>query len=388
MLQIEGLMMGKNLAIIGAGEMACSYAIKAREMGVCTHCFAWEDGAIAKEIVDYFYPIDIFEKDRIAEICVEKQIDGIVATTELTIAICAYIQEKIGLPISVGYKNSLNITNKGWVREKSKNNNSLYHPMYIRTYSIDTEWNKFPAIVKPASEGGKRGVIVVNSEVELKDALQYALSFDKHKNGAIIEEYLYGGLECSVETLSFNGEHNVVQITEKISSGPPHCVELGHHQPANLSTKVQQTVKRAITELLDAVMYKNGITHTEIKVINGKVYLIELNARPGGDFISNVLTQLSTGYDFFTEAVKVAMGYKPEQVPEISINFAGIYFITKQTEFLKPIFDSCDDKPWLYRKHFETNNLKELVNNDSLHQNYMIYCSDHRIDFYEKVITC
>ena len=41
-------MKDKSVAIIGAGELACEYAHKAREMGIVTHCFAWEQGAIAK----------------------------------------------------------------------------------------------------------------------------------------------------------------------------------------------------------------------------------------------------------------------------------------------------------------------------------------------------
>ena len=44
----------------------------------------------------------------------------------------------------------------------------------------------------------------------------------------------------------------------------------------------------------------NGATHTEIKIVNGDIYLIEINARPGGDHIAHPLTMLSTGYDYLT----------------------------------------------------------------------------------------
>ena len=373
--------MDGNIAIIGAGEMACSYAKKARDIGVKTHCFAWEEGAIAKEYVDYFYPISIFEKDKITEICIDNQINGVVSTTELTIEICSYVQEKANLPISLDYIHARKITNKGWVRERSRNCSSIHHPLFKLVNNSEITWDRFPAIIKPASEGGKRGVIVVSNSTEFKNALEYALSFDRHNNGAIIEEYLDGGKEYSVETLSYGGTHNVVQITEKISSGPPHCVELGHHQPADLSVREKENVINAIKALLNSVSFKNGITHTEIKIIDGLVYLIELNARPGGDFISNVLTELSTGYDFFGEAIKVALGIIPAPAPKSSIRCAGIYFVTKQTEFLKPVFDTCETEAWCYKKHFESNELKELINNDNLHQNYIIYCSDHRIEF-------
>lgn len=59
------------------------------------------------------------------------------------------------------------------------------------------------------------------------------------KRRIIIEGFLEGGKEYSVESLSYHGRHQVIQITEKITSGPPHCVELGHMQPALLSESLK-----------------------------------------------------------------------------------------------------------------------------------------------------
>lgn len=373
----------KCLAIIGAGEMACTFAKKAKDIGVRTICFAWDEGALARELVDRFYPISIFEKEKIVEICKQERVSGVVSTTELTISICSYIQEKLGVTVNISYINSLKITNKGWVRDQAKNCTFIHHPAYVRVTDSNYDWNSFPAIVKPASEGGKRGIIVVNNQNELSEALQYSRSYDKHNNGVIIESFLSDGQEYSVEGLSYHGKHTVVQVTEKISSGPPHCVELGHHQPANVPETIRNRIFDAITELLDAVKFNNGPTHTEIKVENGQVYLIELNARPGGDFISDTLTQLSTGYDYLSEAIRVSLGYEPNPMPKNYKKYCGVYFITKQTAYLKPFFDKCDNEKWLYRKHIESDNLSELLNNDDLHQNYMIYYSDERISFQE-----
>ena len=113
--------------------------------------------------------------------------------------------------------------------------------------------------------------------------------------GVLIEEFLSGGQEYSVESLSYHGKQYIIQVTQKDSSGPPHCIELGHHQPAKLSKDEKSLVEKAVSEALSAAGITNGPCHTEIKMIDGKIYLIEINGRPGGDHIAYPLTELSTG---------------------------------------------------------------------------------------------
>ena len=55
----------EKLIIIGANEFQKKLIDKAREMGYETHVFAWEEGAIAKNSCDFFYPISIRDIDAI-----------------------------------------------------------------------------------------------------------------------------------------------------------------------------------------------------------------------------------------------------------------------------------------------------------------------------------
>lgn len=374
----------KPVAIIGAANLASAYADKAREMGIKTHCFAWENGAVAKDHVDFFHPISITDKEAIYKVCSENGVAGVIPTTELTIPVAAWLSRELGLT-GIDYDVASNVTNKFWVRERLKGCKYVRQPQF-RLLGADEQndavdsWSVFPAIVKPTSEGGKRGVMVVGSREELKEALRFASKYDKKGVGVLIEEYLADGKEYSVESLSFNGTHQVIQITEKISSGPPHCVELGHRQPAALSPEMKEKVRKAVTEILTSVSYSYGPTHTEIKIVANEVFLIELNSRIGGDLIASTLTRLSTGYDYVAEAIRVYMGEKPKALTTAAGKFSGVYFVTKQTEFLKPVFDSCEGEKWLYERHFVTDDLTELSNNDSNHTNYIVYCSDEPVD--------
>lgn len=375
---------GKLLAIIGATYMAAIIADKAREMGIKTICFAWEEGAVAKNHVDVFYPISVMEKDRILNICSSLSIDGVICATEAPIETCGYLASSLGLNGN-SIETSKNITNKYWVRMKTKECNYLKHPEYLCLenkfdLAVAEQWNVFPAIVKPVCGGGKKGVVVADTAQELIKAISYAGSFDRYKKGLMVESYISEGKEYSVETLSYKGNHKIIQITEKISSGPPHCVELGHHQPASIPLMMKTKVVNALIELLDAVGLLNGPAHTEIKINRDEIFLIELNARFGGDHIASKLTMLSTGYDYIAESIRVALNQAPHDLPKNYNRYSGVYFVTKQTEFLYPIFVNCDSEDWLYEKHVESETLSELLQNDCLHANYMIYCSERRVE--------
>ena len=372
----------KKIAIIGGGVMASYFGEACHRLGYEGHYFSMIDGKVDDSKVDFFHEINIFEKEKIADICGEIGIDGVVATTELSVPITAYVAEKLCL-LGVPYKVAQVITDKYRNRECIKGLTELKSPKYAEITclkDIEELSVPFPMILKPINLGGKRGIIVVNNEREIPSAFEYAAnSFRKGTNPIIIaEQYLDGGMECSVESLSFKGEHTIIQITQKDSGGAPHCVELGHHQPAPLSNEMWEKVVRGISAGLSAIGLTNGPCHTEIKIIDGEVYLIEFNARPGGDHIWWPMVELSTGFDIIAAVVQAAIGeLNPIDVNTFRHYYSGLYYVVKQTSYLKTIFDDCEKEEWCWEKNFISDELPELTHNDMEHTNYMIYSSKY-----------
>ncbi len=368
----------KKLAIIGSGRMAWIFGINAREMDVETHAFSFDKNSIAATSVTEHHLINIFDMDDIVRICKSIGINGVVATTELTIPIAAYVAESLGLK-GIPYETSKVIADKYRNRTACKSITEICQPKYAEILSAE-ELNSFrfdyPVILKPTSKGGKRGITVVYKKEELQSAFEFAKSFSKDQP-IIVEEYISGGTEYSVESLSFNGIHYIVQVTEKISSGPPHCVELGHHQPAALSPEMRLKVEDTIKKGLAAIGVDNSSCHTEIKIVDNKIFLIEFNARPGGDNIAWPLTELSTGFPFIKGAIQVALG--DFEGFDKSLNkpaYAGVYFVVTQSAYLKPLFDVCEQYSWLYKKNLVSDDLQPLEHNDCYGTNSMIYFSN------------
>lgn len=371
-----------KLAIIGTGYMARIIGKRAKKLGIETHCFSIDEHSVASEVCDFFHNVNILDVDKLTEICRQIGVNGVVATTELTIWPSAVVAERMGLngnKVNVAKE----ITNKFVIRDKVKNVIGLNQPRFWKITDEDNVpvINKYPVIVKPIAAGGKRGVTVVYEMENLKDAIKEAIELSKVK-GALIEEFLDAGQEYSVESLSYNDKHYIIQVTEKDSSGAPHCVELGHHQPAILSEEMRSKVESVVKKALAAAGIENGPCHTEIKIIDNKIYLIEINGRPGGDHIAYPLTELSTGYPYITGIIMAALGkLDTSKLHEFEKHYCGVYFVTTQTAGLKKIFDNCENEKWFYKKNKVSEDLMPITHNDGFNTNYFMYlCDNERPD--------
>ena len=365
----------KKLVIIGTAEGQKQLYIKAKQEDLYTIAFSYNRGCIPSELIDEYYEISIIEKDAIVDICREKGVDGVVSNgSELTANIASYVADKLGLDCTPNHI-MVRLQDKSKVRELTKDIEEL-QPLRTYIYNANIPEPQFlPCIVKPIEGSSKNGVSFANSLQEFNEAINYSIA--SLETAPLIEEYALGK-EVSVESISFKGKHYVIQITDKDSSGAPHFVELGHHQPSIISEEIQNKIRRVLPRILDAVGYVSGATHTELKITDdGKIYLIEINPRGGGDEISNRLVYLSTGYDYIRAMVNVAIGNFT--VPSITNRkCSGVLFLTKQTEYLLPLFKVAKEQPWYIDGRIDSLDLKECMGNASKN-GYIIYQSNNRI---------
>ena len=320
----------RKIAIIGASLFQDPLILKAQEMGIETHVFAWKTGDIGESLADYFYPISTREKDRILQRCREVGVEGIISIgSDLAMDTVNYVADKMGL---VG--NSLEATrismNKHAMREAFEKNGDP-SPKSIMV-DMDTDLSKlpeltYPVIVKPTDRSGSRGVNKLESPEGLAEAIAVAtdVSFE---DKALVEEFAEGD-EYSVEYISYQGRHYLLAVTKKFTTGAPHFIETGHIQPADISDELKEKIRKYADHALDTLMLENGAAHVELKIDeNENIKFIEIGGRMGGDFIGSDLVELSTGYDFVGNVIRIAMGDGIEE-PEIKkVRTVGIRFIT------------------------------------------------------------
>lgn len=360
-----------TVAIIGASTGQAPLVRKAKEKGVRTICFAWDKGAVCKGECDEFYPISIFDTDEIVKKCRELGVDGVVTTaSEETAFVSSVISDRLGLkgnPPEV----IRDIQDKKTVRELTKCIDGLSKPKVWTLGQKDLI--TFPCVVKPTKGSAKKGVCFCHDARHLEEAIEYA---GNSESGIMIEEYI-SGEEYSVESLSYNGAHDIIQITRKVTTGHPHFAELEHHQPGLPDGLLKESITSTVKKILSAVKYRNGASHIEIKVKDGKIYLIEINPRGGGDRISDTLVGISTDCDYLSAMIDIARGrYVSRQVNNVA--YCGILYLTAQNARILKYFD---DKQYDWLLERERANRELTVSSSNYDRDgYIIYKSKKALD--------
>lgn len=364
----------KKIAVIGANKPLIPFYEKIygqyEIIGI-----AWEEGAVCKKYCDKFYPVSFTEKETVLDICKKEDVDGITSfSLESALPTVVYVAQSMGLTSNT--LECVERTKDKYSQRKAFSINNVSSPQYFLVddmADISKMDIKFPVIVKPVDGGGSQGINMAYSQDDLESAIVNSKKSSRTSR-AIVEQYIEGR-EFSVEYLSYKGQHYNVQITDKVTTGRPHFVEMQHHQPANISLSLAQKIKKLVESALTALKIENSSSHTELKLTSdGELYIIEVGARMGGDHITSDLVKLSTGYDFVKAVVELSTGnfilpriIKPHN--------AGIYFYNKLAPSLKEYIQNNEKYPFIVECQLYKDDISEEVTSNMIRSGYCIYQS-------------
>lgn len=167
------------------------------------------------------------------------------------------------------------------------------------------EWSRsrFPVVVKPLAEAGSVGVEIASQESELHRAVG-------DRCPPFLVEQFVEGPEFSCETLVAAGEVRWGSVTEKVTSQPPHAVELEHHVPARLDPGAGRAIVEVAARTRAALGVAAGIMHVEARLTPRGPVLMEVAVRTPGDHIFD-LVRLATGVDMFEATLAVVARMEP-----------------------------------------------------------------------------
>ncbi|MFS8197898.1 ATP-grasp domain-containing protein [Streptomyces sp. CWNU-52B] len=174
----------------------------------------------------------------------------------------------------------------------------------------------FPLVVKPVDLCAGMYVRRVDDERELAEACRAIADFPLNARGQLrapvllLEEFL-DGPEVSVETVSFDGTTQVVGVTDKSIGGAPAFIETGHMFPAALAPADAEAAQDTAVQALKALGLDSVVAHTEIKLTAAGPRVVEVNPRPAGNRITELIRHV-TGLDLAAACVEVALGRTPD----------------------------------------------------------------------------
>ncbi len=314
--------------IVGASVLQLPAIQKAKEMGLYVGVADFNPKAIGIQFADEFFNASTMDENAVLKAAQEFKPDGIMTlATDMPMRGVAKVSETLGLH-SISYQTAIKATDK-YDMIKAFKEHDVSSPWFYLVGLLEelkalNGKVTFPCIIKPTDNAGSQGVVKVGSFEELVASYEYSHERSRHGN-VIVEEYL-DGPEVSVEVMVVNGKVNILQITDKVTTGAPHFVEMGHSQPSRLSADVQDQIRFVAECACMAVGIDKGPAHVEMKVTEHGPVMIELGARMGGDNITTHLVPLSTGIDMVGFTIKVALGEEPVIEPKLHCGSAIRYF--------------------------------------------------------------
>ena len=336
--------MQKKVLIFGVGPLQESIIKRAKLMGLFTMGIDPAKDATCKDEVDAFEVVGGQDFEGTCDVVEKYDIDAIVtAATDKPLVMMARIAEKYGFPF-YSVETARWSTDKFQMKQRFMEGGVPCAKGRLVKTVAEVEDFEYPVIIKPRDNSGSRGVKLCRSKEELSASMNEA--FEVSKLDTILVEEFIEGPEYSIESLHYDGKSEVIQFTEKKTTEFPYNVELGHIQPANISEENQQKIRDIVSLIGKALHFENCPSHTELKINERGIYVIETSPRLGGDYITSTLTPLSTGVNLEDQLLHIALGDKIEIEPK-QVQYSGVrFFAFEEGREIKHVPDTEFVKGW------------------------------------------
>lgn len=178
----------------------------------------------------------------------------------------------------------------------------------------------YPLVIKPVDLCAGMFVRRVDDEAELAAAHRALADFPVNARGQrrapqVLVEELLTGPEVSVESVSFDGLTHVVGVTDKSVAGAPAFIETGHMFPAALDPAAAEAAADTARQAIAALGLDRVVAHTEIKLTPDGPRIVEVNPRPAGNRITELVRRV-TGIDLAAVLGDLALGATPDLTPQ------------------------------------------------------------------------
>ncbi|HXT24113.1 MAG TPA: ATP-grasp domain-containing protein [Candidatus Eisenbacteria bacterium] len=257
-----------------------------------------------------------------------RKIDRIVALDEFDMENVSAIREHLRIP-GMGLTTVRYFRDKLAMRARAKEV-GINVPEFVHVLNHD-ELREFmarvpgPWLLKPRSQASGIGMRKIRRPDELWPWLE---KLGDEQSQFLLEQFVPGNVFHVDSVVS---EREVVFAEAHAYGTPPLDVSHGGGvfttrtlERASAGSKALQAVNR---ELIQGLGLMRGVTHAEFLKANadGKFYFIEIAARVGGAYISDVIDH-ATGVNLWREWAKleVSAGKEPYTLPETRKDYAGV----------------------------------------------------------------
>jgi biotin carboxylase len=289
--------------------------------------------------------------DSVSYIARSQPIDRIVALDEFDMENVSALREHLRIP-GMGLTTVRYFRDKLAMRARALELGILV-PEFVHILNYD-QLQEFmsrvpgPWLLKPRSQASGIGMKKIHTREELWPWLD---RLGDQQSFYLLEQFLPGAV-YHVDSVA--AERKVVFAEAHAYSTPP--LETSHQggvfttrtlPRADADTKALHEINR---QVLEGLGFVRGVTHAEFlkSHADGKFYFLEVAARVGGAYISNVI-EAATGINLWREwaRLEVGAGKQPYQVPAARSDYAGVLVSLARQEH--PDTSAYNDPEIVYR---------------------------------------
>lgn len=316
----------KRVLILGAGFMQGRAIDAAHRKGWKVVVVDGNPRASCASRADIFEPIDLKDKEKIAEFALNLKkcggLDGIfTCATDFSLSV-AWAARECGLP-SHSVEAAAAASDKVKMREIFAAA-SVPSPGFIVVEKhtvkeagkmLSSAGISFPVVTKPADNMGARGCKKVEDESGLIPAIEAAVSFSR-TGRAVVEEFM-DGPEFSLEALVFDGQFHETGFADRHIFFPPYFIETGHTIPSGIPVEQQESAVAVFKAGVKALGLDYGAVKGDIKITEKGPMVGEIAGRLSGGYMSGWTFPYSSGIDLTSAALDLCVGLRPASLKSV-----------------------------------------------------------------------
>lgn len=349
----------KKIMILGANNFLVPLIKTSKRLGFWTIVASPNEKEPGFEYADEKVIVDLCDKNAVLEAAQKLKIDGIISDqAETPVRTQAFVANKMGLP-GIGEDKAELFTNKYLMREKCREIgiDTIKYKLVDNVNDAAKFYEQIgkPMIMKPIDSAGSRGVVKIEAVQNIYDQFDY--SKDASKTGKVIIEEYIPGKELLIDGVVFNGIYQTLICGEYIKCNVPGVFsEYMGKYPAEITDNQLNEVNKLVKKIIEGFGLPWGRTHTEVKINDNGIWLMETAARGGGRYISSGIVPMKTDFDSCEFLLKSCVGEITE-VPVVHKNNKSCgyvsLFLPKGEVISVEGLQEVIDLPYTYSHNFE-----------------------------------
>lgn len=327
---------GKKLLILAGIPTQVKLVEAARELGVYTIATDYNDPEVspAKKAADEYWMISYGDTDKLAALCRERGVDGVLTCYHESAQIPYYrLCQRLGVPCYADLEQFEKLTNKRLFKQLCRSMDVGVIPEYSVEEALSGRVG-FPVMVKPSDRCGSKGQSICEDEEALKAAIRVA-SEESLSGDIVIEKYLPNKNSFQVTYFFVDGEAYLIRTTDGYKGTVEQALDrvaLCSVSPSVHTREFLRTTNDRFVKMLKSIGIENGPVMAQGFYDDGAFRFYDPGRRfPGTDF--EIVYRELFGIDLMKSMVVFALTGK---MPHAGLKNENVYLRGDRAAVLFP----------------------------------------------------